>query len=180
MEQEKLIEECFYIKPAEMIKTLKLVNDGDFSARNRPDINFWLNDPSDIFNISISVNGGDPQIINLEMVFITYGERAYFKCSCGATVTKLYLPKGSKELKCRKCHKLQYFLTTFSKNSVGGKEIYKMNRMQKLLITREGLNRILYRGNYTKRFSRFLDLCNKAGLNEVVKNAQGLMELIKG
>jgi len=181
MEKEKLIEQCFCIKPAELIKTLEFMSRGDFSAKKRPDISYWLNDPADISNVAVSVVGGDSQVIYFEFVWITYGERVYFKCpSCDKVVSKLYLPKDSKEFKCRKCHGLQYFLTTFNKNSVAGKQFYKMDRLQKLADCRESMGRIFYNGEYSKKFKRFLGLCEKAGLHEAVKSAQGLMELIKG
>ena len=164
-----------------MVKALKLTNDGDFGSRKRPDISFWRDNPSDIFTINISVNGGEPQIINLEMVFLTYGERTYFKCpSCELVVSKLYLPEDSGEFKCRKCHGLQYFLTTFNKHSIAGRQFYKMDRLQKMAICRENMGRILYNGRYTKRFNRFLKLCSKSGFDEAVRSAQNLINLIKG
>jgi hypothetical protein len=165
----------------EMIQTLEYRITGDYSAKKRPDISYWLNDPADISNVTVSAAGGDPQIIYFEFVWITYGERAYFKCpSCDLVVSKLYLPKGSKEFKCRKCHGLQYYLTTFNKNSVAGRQFYKMDRLQKLAKTRESMGRIFYKGEYSKKFKRFLGLCEKAGFYEDVKSAQNLMELIKG
>jgi len=44
--------------------------------------------------------------------------------------------------------------------------------------SREKMGRILYKNNFTKRFERFLNLCNKAGLDDVVKGANTLKELI--
>ena len=181
MDKEKLIEECFYIKPMEMIQTMEYRSTGDYIAKKRPDITYWLNDPADISNVTVSVAGGEPQVIYFEFVWLTYGERAYFKCPfCDLVVGKLYLPRGSKEFKCRKCHKLCYFLQTFNKNSIAGKQFYKMDRMRKLAQTRESMGRIFYNGEYSKKFKRFLGLCEKVGLNDAVNGAQGLMALLKG
>ncbi|OGZ28562.1 MAG: hypothetical protein A2427_02350 [Candidatus Nealsonbacteria bacterium RIFOXYC1_FULL_40_7] len=180
MNTQRIIEDAFFITPKDIFQNLKYGKSGDFGTKNRPEISFWLDDPADIFSITLGVDGHEPQTIKLEKVFITFGERAYFVCSCGLRVNKLYLPVNGDSFACRKCHKLQYFLTTFNKNSAAGRQFYKMNRIQKLVATRERMSRVLYNGEYTKRFSRFLQLCNKAGLNEVVDKAQGLMELIRG
>jgi len=179
MNTQRIIEDAFSITPKEVSINLKKGESGNFVTKKRADINFWLDDPADMFNLSISISGQEPQTIKLEKVFITFGERSYFLCHCGKRVNKLYLPSFCNHFACRKCHKLQYFLTTFNKNSIAGQQFYKMNRMQKLAETRASMGRIIYRGNYSKKFNRFLQLCNKAGLDEVVDKAQGLMELIK-
>ncbi|HBG68855.1 hypothetical protein A2W67_02600 [Candidatus Nomurabacteria bacterium RIFCSPLOWO2_02_40_28] len=141
-------------------------------------ISYWTNDATDLSDVSVSVKGGEPQKINLEWEEITYGQRAYFQCSCGLRVNKIYLPADAKEFKCRKCHKLLYQLTTFNRHTNVGQFLYKQNRMQKLMESREKMGRILYKNNFTKRFERFLNLCNKAGLDDVVKGANTLKELI--
>lgn len=179
MDTQRILEDSFFVTPKEILQNLKNRENGDFSAKNRPDINFWLDDPTDVFNLSISISGQEPQTIKLEKVFITFGERSYFLCHCGKRVNKLYLPSSGNHFACRKCHKLQYFLTTFNKNSIAGQKFYRMNRMQKLALTREGMSRVLYNGEYTKRFNRFLQLCKKAGLEETVRGAENLMNLLK-
>jgi hypothetical protein len=115
----------------------------------------------------------------MEWEDITYGKRAYFICECGHRATKLYLPHNGHEFKCRKCHGLQYQLTTFNRYSVAGRSMYRMNRLHKLSNERAGMSRIFYNGNYTKRFERFLGLCDRAGLDHIVKGANDLKALIE-
>jgi len=141
-------------------------------------INYWTNDSADLSSVCVSIEGREPQKINLDWEEITYGERAYFQCECGLRVNKIYLPENGKEFACRKCHGLLYQLTTFNRHTNAGKFLYKQNRLQKLMESREKMGRILYKNNFTKRFERFLNLCNKAGLDDVVKGANTLKELI--
>ena len=105
---------------------------------------------------------------------ITFGVRRYFVCDCGVRVNKLFLPPGMRGYKCRNCYKLRYELTTINPRSIHGKLMYRTNRMIKLTNKRTDLNRIFYKGRYTKRFNRFLHLCARAGLVEVVENASKL------
>ncbi len=109
---------------------------------------------------------------------ITFGIRRYFVCECGAQVNKLFLPTGKKEYKCRNCYKLRYELTTINPRSIHGKLLYRTNRIIKLTNKRTELNRIFYRGRYTKRFNRFLHLCDRAGLVEVLDNAAKLSSAV--
>lgn len=127
----------------------------------------------------VSVNGQNPQKFAWELVEMTFGEKAYFYCPCGYRATKLYLPPNSSEFKCRKCHKLRYELTVLNRKSVAGKSIYQINRLHKLANSRAGMSRIFYNGNFTKRFERFLRLCDRAGLESIVKGANDLKALIK-
>lgn len=177
-----LVEECFFIKPNDIIKALESFNNGNLAFKNRTDITFWLDeDKKETFEVNFSVAGSEPRVIDFDCVDITFGERAYFICpSCSKRVNKLYLPSTCNEFKCCKCHKLRYFLNTFNKNSVAGIKLYEMNRRQKLAESRASMSRILYRGEYSRRFLRFLNLCNRAGLSKVVDNAKGLMDLVKG
>jgi len=181
MNTELLIENTFSISPRDILQNLHYIQRSGFEEnKGRPNINCWLEDPADTSKVFISASGRDPQMLNLEWVDITYGKRAYFQCSCGLRVSKLYLPIHGNLFKCRKCYKLQYFLTTFNKNSIAGINLYKMNRFQKLADSRANMGRILYKGEYTGRFKRFLGLCDKAGFNTVVQGANDLMTLIKG
>lgn len=169
MNTELLVENSFALTPKDILE----------NRFGRPDINSWLEDTDDPSSITVSVAGHEPQVLNLEWDDITYGKRAYFQCSCGVRANKLYLPQRGHEFKCRKCHGLQYQLTTFNRNSVAGQSLYRMNRIQKLTASRESMGRILYNGNYTKKFERFLGLCERAGYNDIVKGANDLMTLIK-
>ncbi|MSU60404.1 MAG: hypothetical protein EXS52_00615 [Candidatus Staskawiczbacteria bacterium] len=181
MDTKSFIEDTFSISTKDVLqdKLYSKINNAG-AGKGHPAISYWLQDATDPLSITLSVNGGEPQGLNFEWVNLTYGIRAYFLCSCGVRVGKLYVPIGGTELKCRKCYHLQYFLTTFNKNSVAGMQIYKMNRLQKLADSRANMGRILYDGEYTKRFKRFIGLCDKAGFNSAVEGANHLMALIKG
>ena len=115
-----------------------------------------------------------PQQIALAAEDITFGTRHYFLCGCGSRVSKLYLPPNKKEYRCRSCYGLRYELAVLSRTSAQGKLLYRTNRMLKLSEQRAHMNRIFYRGAYTRRFDRFLQLCLNAGLLETVREAMEL------
>ena len=181
MENKYLVENCFILTPRDVgcsfdnIKKL-----GISSLDNKPEIAYWFDTDKELTYLFISVDGQEPQKFVWELVDIMFGERAYFHCSCGQRVSKLYLPPNSKEFRCRKCYNLKYELSTFNKNSVAGKYLYQANRLLKLANSRADMSRIFYKGGYTKRFETFLRLCDSAGLDSVVKGAQDLKALIHG
>lgn len=43
---------------------------------------------------------------------------------------------------------------------------------------RESMGRIFYKSQYSKRFKRWLKLCNQAGLTDEIKDANDLMTAI--
>lgn len=166
-----------YIEDAITLTPKNLLRD-DVSGNTQ--FNYWLEDEWDPSVWMVSVNNHEPQRLVIEFEAITYGERGYFKCpTCDHRGSKLYLPPNGSEFKCKECHKMVYRLQTFNKNSIAGKTLYKMNRMQKLADKRASMGRILYNGLYTKKYERFLTLCDKAGYSSIVKGAEQLRELIK-
>lgn len=167
MNTEKILEDALAVSPRDIL-----------NKRVYPGVSYWLEKGRNE-SVYICVDGQEPQKFTLEDVEITYGTRVYFRCRCNAMVSKIYLPHNGTSFGCRKCSGLKYFLTTFNRNSVAGKKFYKMNRTQKLINSRESMGRILYRGNYTKRFERFLKLCDRAGYESIVRGASDLMTLIK-
>ena len=120
--------------------------------------------------------GMEPQRILLEEHELTFGTRSYLTCECGCRVNALYLDKGI--FACRKCKNLKYQSTTINRNSKHGKFIYQQNQILKLMTMRESLGRIFYRSQYSKRFKRWLGLCESAGLTNEVVDARKLMEAI--
>ena len=174
MNTQLFVEDAISISPKQILEN-QIISD-----HSKAEINYWLDNDANPAIAYVSVQGREPQAYNLDWSTITFGERAYFECQCGAKANKLFLPANGKEFKCRQCHNLQYQLTSFNRNSVGGRALYKMNRLQKLSEARADMGRILYRGEYTRRFERFLGLCDKAGLNDVVAGANNLMALLKG
>lgn len=130
------------------------------------------------FVISTGVNFL-PQRILLSEQPLYFGIRSYFVCNCGRRASKLFLPSGQNEFKCRKCHHLRYELSTINRNSVHGELFYRTNRTIKLANQQADMNRIIYKKRYTKRFNSFLKLCEQAGFNTVVRDARDLMTAIK-
>lgn len=181
MEIRYLVEDCFAITPRDVGWRLDRVRKlGVNILERRSDISYWFDDMAKPTCLFVSVAGHEPQKLSWETVEITFGYKDFFFCPCGHRAMKLYLLPGGNEFKCRKCHKLQYQIATFNPDSVAGKPLYKLNRLQRLADSRANMGRILYNGNYTKKFMRFLRLCRRAGLGSVVEDANGLMALIKG
>jgi len=180
MNTEKLVESCYVLTAKQVIKS-KPINDKTSTTLNigvNKDIEYWQNTCGDDSEYELSINGKEPQIIKLEWQTITFGDKAYFKCECGSLVSKLYLPIKSAKFLCRKCHGLQYELSGFNKTSVAGQKLYKLNRLIKLSESRASMGRILYKGEYSKRFKSFLRLCEKAGFHSVVQGAKELQTII--
>jgi hypothetical protein len=179
MENRYLVEDCFYLTPRDVGNRFDRVRKlGINTLEHRPGIRYWFDDMSEPKYLFVSVDGHEPQKFKWESVEITFGEKGYFYCSCGHRATKLYLPPRSTEFKCRKCHELRYELTVLNRKSVAGKVIYRVNRIQKLANSRAGMGRIFYKGQYTKRFERFLGLCDRAGLESIVQGANDLKKLV--
>ena len=170
MNTELFVEGSFSVTPNDIIQD---------RHHGRIDIDYSHSNEEEPSIAYLSIDGKEPQMIDIEWQDITYGRRAYFLCPCGMRVSKLHLPLHGKQFKCRTCHGLQYQLTTFNRNSIAGQSLYRMNRLQKLIASRESMGRILYNGNYTKKFERFLILCDRAGYNDIVTGANSLRALIQ-
>ena len=180
MNSRAFVEDCFVLTPRDVGRRLDRIRKLGINSLDRsPGLNYWFDNMSDPKRLFISVDGQEPQEFRWEVVDITFGEKEYFYCPCGHRAVKLYLPPASKEFKCQKCHQLRYQLTSFNKQSIAGQTLYKFNRMQKLADSRAQIGRVLYNGVYTKRFERFLGLCDRAGYNSIVTGARDLMTLIK-
>ena len=167
---QSFVEDSFTLTPKAILRNSNL---------ERQDIIYW-SDPNDSSVVFVSIAGREPQSLNLEWQTITFGERAYFRCICDHVSAKLYLPPNGTKFLCRRCHRLQYRLSSINRNSVAGRAIYRMNRLQKLSDSRASMSRILYNGNYSKRFESFLRSCNRAGFDSIVRGAEDLKTLIKG
>ena len=141
-------------------------------------INYWSEYKGNETYLVVAIKNLESQEILLSESELIFGTRVYFVCKCGYKSYKLYLPPNKTEFKCRNCHNLKYEITTINRNSMQGKLFYRMNRMIKLTNTRAGMNRIFYKGIYTKRFKRHLNLFGKAGFNEPAEDAKKLLEAI--
>lgn len=172
------VENCLVIIPKNVFRILKR-KDGTKTDTKCPDIDCWLDNPNDPDIVCVSVKGNEPQKIVLEWVDINFGQVAYFQCNCGYRASKLYLPPNGTQYKCRKCYKLKYLISSLNSKSIAGQALHKFNRMNKLIETRSNINHIFYKGQYTRRFNRFLRLCKDAGLDSVVEDAQSLLNVVK-
>lgn len=172
-----LVEDCRAITTKE---ALELAHTGR-SKNIKSDINCWLENIRNQDILYLSIGGREPQEINIEYRDITFGQTAFFNCSCGCRVSKLFLlPNSSSvsDFKCKKCHSLKYRLSTLNSKSIAGIAIKRMNKINKLVDKREKITRIFYRGKYTAKFNNFLDECRTVGLHDVVNNAKELMEVV--
>jgi len=181
-----LVESCFHLDVRLLKKDLRCARerktgiDGtiNISYGNIKSVaNYYIEHGAE--NNCLVINyGEEEQRIKLAESELTFGPRSWFICDCERRVSKLYLPPHTKQFKCRYCHKLKYELTNFNHNTIQGKLFYRMNRMIKLTNTRAGMNRIFYKGVYTKKFKRHLNLFSRAGFNEPAKDAKKLLGAI--
>jgi hypothetical protein len=121
----------------------------------------------------------EEQRIRLTESELHFGPRSWFVCDCDRRVSKLYLPPNSRQFKCRCCHKLSYELTTFNKKTKSGLLFYRTNRIIKMMNLREGIRSTFYKGVPTCRFNRFLNLSDRAGMHNIRRDAEKLVEAIK-
>ena len=181
MNTDLFIETNFSLSPKDILdNTFHAITIPACENKTHPEINCWTENSADESeSVLVSVGDREPQTIPLVFQEITFGKRAFFKCpACEITVSKIFLPHNAKEFKCRKCYKLQYQLSSFNRYSVAGRKLYQLNRIQKLSNNRASMSRILYHGQFTKRFSRFVNLCDRAGLSDVVRSANVLKSFI--
>ena len=179
MENKYLVEECFVLTPKDVGRRWDRIRKlGVNKLEWREDISYWFDNMEDPKWLFVSVNGNEPQQFKWEVVGITFGEKQYFYCECGHRASKLYLPPNGSAFKCAHCHNLRYQLTMFNRNSAAGRSLYKLNRFQKLSASRADMGRILYGGHFSKKFERFLRLCDRAGYDSIVEGANDLKELI--
>ena len=121
MNTELIVEDNFSISSKDILQSRVYMTENN-TFKSHPNFTYWTEGSPDVSEVLISVEGEEPQSFDFEWVNITFGKRPYFQCSCGLRVSRLYILTDGKEFKCRKCHKLQYFLTTFNKNSIAGQQ----------------------------------------------------------
>jgi len=173
-----MVENCSIITPRDISRILRREDKTKMDSKGL-DIDCWLDDPNDSDIICLSVKGNEPQRIVLEWVDLNFGREAFFKCDCGQRCSKLYSPPNSTQYKCRKCHKLKYRISSLNPKSKAGQMLHRFNRINKLIEERANMSRIFYRGQYTRRFNIFLTSCKEVGLNDIVENAQNLLDIVK-
>jgi hypothetical protein len=180
-----LVENCFAL-------STKILRRGLQKARNKESVegeylNFLLNGRPSVLHYSIEyinedtylvVNfDGEPQRILLSTRELTFGTRTYLTCGCGKRTNALYLKNTF--FACFECSSLRYKSTTVNNRSDHGRMLYMQNKRLALIDMRESIPRPLYRSKWTKRFVRFVKLCDKAGLFREVKGAEITMKAIQ-
>ncbi|MCX6720458.1 MAG: hypothetical protein NTW11_01485 [Candidatus Staskawiczbacteria bacterium] len=178
MNDGNYIEDCLILTPKDALRMVKGLNIKKVGV-NPPDVKCWIDDPKNPDLISISVNGNEPKEFELEWLDMTFGQVAFFNCACGNRIAKLYLLPHGIEFGCRHCHNLRYRLSNLNPKSAAGYKIHRFDRISKLIYKRIDIPRIFYKGKYTKRFNRFLAQCKAAGLDDMVENAKGMLEITK-
>jgi hypothetical protein len=175
-----LIENSFALSTNSLKKDL-------YKARDREPVegtlNVIYNNKPSILDYKIEYTGGEtylevffniePQRILLSEYELTFGTRTYLTCGCGARTNALYLKLGF--FACRDCQKLSYRSTTINSKSEHGKFLYQQSKRLKLMDMRESIGRIFYKSKYTKRFMRWLKLCEQSGLFKEIKSANDLI-----
>lgn len=126
----------------------------------------------------VIANGQEAQPVTFSWVVLSYGERAYFECTCGKRTSKLYLPSGSFQLKCRLCYKLRYRELPISRYSVAGKKLHAYAYAQRLAERREKMRRVIYKGKFIRKFETLLKKYEQAGLHEFVESAEKTRQLL--
>lgn len=169
----EIIENCFVL-------TTSVLHEGA-DDKLRDDIRHWTEytRDNDEFCLFVAVGASEPQKIFVEEFLTLFMYRPCFVCECRRPALKLYLPPHQTTFKCRRCHHLRYLSTTFNKKTPQGNALYQLNRLDKLSRQRMNIRTPIYLGKFTHKFQRFLRMCKRAGLDNVVEDARGLMEVIK-
>jgi hypothetical protein len=180
-----LIEDCFALKTSLIKKDLK-------RAREKQPVEGFLNFRDNgrgsalDYSIEYSIDCNTYLVVNIyaetQKILLSehplrFGTRTYLTCGCGKRVNALYLKLGY--FGCRNCQKLRYASTTINKSSDHGMMLYLNSKRLKLIDIKEEIPRVFYRSQYTKKFLRWLKLCDQAGLFREVRDAEKTMESIR-
>ncbi len=180
-----LIENTFALSTKLLRKSLQKARNKEsvegeflnFSLNGRPSVLFYSIEYYFDGNTYLTVTfDKEPQKILLSPCELHFGTRRYLTCGCGHRTNTLYLKNTF--FACFRCHKLRYRSTTINTRSDHGRMLYQQNKRLKLIDMRESISRPLYKSRWTKRFSRFIRLCNQAGLLDQVRGAQITIETI--
>ena len=177
---QTLIEDSFILSTNLLKKDLRKARDRESTEGT---LNIIYDNKPSILDYKVEYSGEEtyldvffdiePQRILLSEYELTFGTRTYLTCGCGTRTNALYLKLGF--FACRKCQKLNYRSTTINSKSEHGRFLYQQSKRLKLMDMRESIGRIFYKSKYTKRFMRWLKLCEQSGLFKEVKSANDLM-----
>jgi hypothetical protein len=183
-----LVEQCD-ILPVTVFKTALTrlrASQGDFedeitSFPNNPPISYWVEHKDKDVYLTFSYEGKEPQTIQIVESVLTFGLRAYFLCpGCGRQVFKLYRTPRGENFNCFHCQNLRYEVTSFNRRSPQGELGYKMNRILKLMQSRELItNRIIYNGKFSRSYRNYLSRATRLGLNGPAIDAEEYLSYVK-
>ena len=107
----------------------------------------------------LTINYGEKrQTVKIVQICLHFGFRTLYVCECSRRCAKLYLPLGGHEFKCRYCHGLYYESTRKSSTYKKGGKFYLAHKMLKTRKVLEGLNKMTYKGKFTKGYERWIKL----------------------
>lgn len=121
--------------------------------------------------------GPEPQKILLHERPLTYGVRTEFVCGCGRKCNTLYL--SADYFSCRKCKLLRYESTRVNKNSDHAYMRWIYGKRMELMEMKASIKRIFYKGQYTKKYLRYISLCIKYHAYDEVEASKEVTELLR-
>lgn len=180
-----LVENCFALSTKLLRNDLRKARDREsvegeylnFLLNGKPSVLYYSIEYSDENAYLVVTAGEEPQKILLCTHELTFGTRTYLTCGCSKRTNTLYLKNAF--FACFECSNLRYKSTTINSRSDHGRMLYQQSKRLKLMDMRENIPRPLYRSKWTKRFLRFVKLCDKAGLFNQVRDAKTTIETIK-
>jgi len=101
------------------------------------------------------------QAIHLAVGFAPHGMRPYLVCFCGRRGNCLYLSPYQYSFMCRACAGLYYESTTVNRNSRVGGLGYLLQRHLKMDEQKAKIKRLTYRGQFTNKTKRILQMIGK-------------------
>jgi len=132
----------------------------------------WNNDKHLVIYI-----GPEPQKIPLHDRVLSFGTRTYLVCGCGRDCNALYLTGDY--FACRKCKMLRYESTRVNKNSDHAYMMWLYAKRLELMEMKASIKRFFYRGQFTKKYLRYIALCIKYHVYDEVESSEEIKKLLR-
>lgn len=158
-----LIEQDLAEAREKKIKVDGYVNFDNWGSGSAFDYYIENYDEEDLLTINYREGG---QAIKIVQICLHFGFRTMFVCSCMRRCAKLYLPLGEDEFKCRQCHGLYYNSQRKSSIYKKGGKFYLADKMLKVNKAFEKLNKMTYKGKFTKSYEKWVKMSGE--LNAMV------------
>ena len=147
-------------------------NDGRPSALHYSVEYGWNDDKYLVVNL-----GPEPQRIPLRDRILSFGTRTYLVCGCGRHCNTLYL--SGDYFACRRCKMLRYKSTRVNINNDRAYMLWISEKRIELLKMKEGIKRFFYRGQFTKKYLRYLLLCRKYHVYDEVETSKEITKMLQ-